>query len=161
MSAARILAVGKLLDGAEAEACATALTKGASPEWRQAGWALKGALEERRAAYAAAIASYRQCLAEKAQTAECAAAALGLGRLEFRNGEFDKADVTLKRAIQLNAANASARAEAYLLLAKNASARGDGQSAVAYATVVTSLFDEPAVVAEAKKIIEAHPEAGK
>ncbi len=159
MSAARILSVGRLLGGEEAELCATALTKGDSAEWRQAGWALKGACEEKRGAFSAAIESYRKCLAEKAKTAECAAAALSLGKLEYRAGEFDKAEDTLKGAIALNASDAKARAEAYLTLAENAGGKGDWKTAVSYATVVTSLFDDAASVAAAKKIIEAHPEA--
>ena len=159
MSAARILSVGKLLGGEAAETCAAALVKGESPEWRQAGWALKGACEERRGAFSAAIESYRKCLAEKAKTAECAAASLSLGKLEFRNGEFDKAEETLKTAIALNASDAKARAEAYLALAENAGGKGDWKTAVSYATVVTSLFDDEASVAAAKKIIESHPAA--
>ena len=159
MSAARILAVGKLVEGENAETCARALTKGDTPEWRQAGWALLGDCETKREAYSAAIESYRKCLAENAKTEAAAGAALALGRLEFRAGEFDKADATLKKAIELNAANARVRAEAYVLLAKNAGAKGDWKSAVAYATVVTSLFDDEKLCAEAKKIIEEHPEA--
>ena len=159
MSAARILAVGKLVEGENAETCARALTKGDTPEWRQAGWALLGDCETKREAYSAAIESYRKCLAEDAKTEAAAGAALALGRLEFRGGEFDKADATLKKAIELNAANARVRAEAYVLLAKNAGAKGDWKSAVAYATVVTSLFDDEKLCAEAKKIIEEHPEA--
>ena len=159
MSAARILAVGKLVEGENAEICARALTKGDTPEWRQAGWALLGDCEVKREAYSAAIESYRKCLAENAKTEAAAGAALALGRLEFRAGEFDKADATLKKAIELNAANARVRAEAYVLLAKNAGAKGDWKSAVAYATVVTSLFDDEKLCAEAKQIIEEHPEA--
>ena len=159
MSAARILSVGRLVDGEDAETCAKALTKSESPEWRQAGWALLGDCETKREAFSAAIESYRKCLKESAKTEAAAAASLALGRLEFRAGEFDKADLTLKKAIELNAANARVRAEAYVLLAKNAGAKGDWKSAVAYATVVTSLFDDEALCAEAKKIIEEHPEA--
>ena len=161
MSASRILTVGRLVGGEEAEICAKALTKGDAPEWRQAGWALLGECEERRSAFAAAIESYRKCLAEPVKTQEAAAAALRLGRLEFRNGEFDRADATLKNAIALNAADARARAEAYVLLAKSAGARNDWASAVAYATVVTSLFDDAELCAEARKIIAEHPEAKK
>jgi len=162
MSAARILAVGKLLDGAEAETCAKALVKADTPEWRQAGWALLGACEEKREAYAAAIASYRKCLAEPVKTEEAATVALQLGKLEFRAGEHDKADKTLKDAITLNAANAAARAEAYVTLAKNAGAKGDWESACAYATVVTSLFDDSTTFcAEARKILAEHPENRK
>ena len=42
------------------------------------------------------------------------------------------------------------------LLADNAGAQGDWKSACAYATVVTSLFDDAALCAEAKKILEEH-----
>ena len=159
MSAARILSVGKLIGGAEAEICAKALIASESAEWRQAGWMLRGQCEERREAYTAAIESYRKCLAEPAKTEDLAEASLHLGKLEFRAGEFDRADVTLKRAITLNSSNARARAEAYVTLARNAGAKGDWKSAVAYATVVTSLFDDAEFVSEARKIIEAHPEA--
>ena len=53
------------------------------------------------------------------------------------------------------------RADAYLALARNAGAKGDWKSAVAYATVVTSLFDDAEFCAAAKKIIEEHPEAAQ
>ena len=159
MSAARILAVGRIVDVDEAEICARALAKSEAPEWRQAGWGLLGDCEAKRSAYSAAIEAYRKCLAEPAKTESAAAAALALGKLEFRAGEFENADRTLKRAIELNAANARVRAEAYVTLAKNAGAKGDWKSAVAYATVVTSLFDDAEFCAEAKKIIDAHPEA--
>ena len=43
--------------------------------------------------------------------------------------------------------------------AKSAEERGDAKSAVAYATVVTSLFDDDELCAEARKIIEAHKDA--
>ena len=159
MSAARILAVGRLVDVAEAEICARALVKSETSEWRQAGWGLLGDCEAKREGYSAAIEAYRKCLAEPAKTESAASAALALGRLEFRAGEFENAERTLKRAIELNAANARVRAEAYVTLAKNAGAKGDWKSAVAYATVVTSLFDDAEFCAEAKKIIDAHPEA--
>ena len=57
------------------------------------------------------------------------------------------------------ASDAAARGAAYLALAENAEAKGDAKSAVAYATVVTSLFDDAALVGAAKKILEEHPEA--
>ena len=161
MSAARILAVGKFLGGDEAETCARELAKGESPQWRQAGWTLLGECEERRESYAAAIDAYRKSLAEPAQTEAAASAALRLGRLEFRAGEFAKAEATLKKAIALNATDAAARAEAYMTLAKNAEQRGDAQSACAYATVVVSLFDDKALCEEANRILAAHPEAAK
>ena len=131
------------------------------PEWRQAGWALLGECEERKESYAAAIDAYRRSLAEPVRTEAAAMASLRLGRLEFRAGEFDKADVTLKKAIALNASDAAARAEAYVTLAKNAEQKGDVQSACAYATVVVSLFDDKDLCEEAKRILAAHPEAAK
>ena len=159
MSAARILAVGKLLGGSAAETCAKALVGSDSAEWRQAGWALRGDCEEKQKAFAAAIESYRKCLTEPVKTEEAAMASVRLGELEFRAGEFDRADATLKQAIVLNAANVRARGEAYVTLARNAETRGDVKAAVAYATVVTSLFSDEDLLAAAKKIIEAHPEA--
>lgn len=158
MNAARILSVGRLLDGEEAIVCAKALAASEAPGWRQAGWALLGACEEARTAYAAAIEAYRKCLAEDAKTESRATAALRLGKLEFRAGEFDRAEATLKEAITLNASDAKARADAYVTLARNAGAKGDWKTAVAYATIVTSLFDEAAACAAAKEIIDAHPE---
>ncbi|MBQ0033508.1 MAG: tetratricopeptide repeat protein, partial [bacterium] len=68
MSAARILAVGKIVGTDEAETCARALAKSETPEWRQAGWNLLGDCETRREAYSAAIEAYRKCLAEPAKT---------------------------------------------------------------------------------------------
>ena len=159
MSAARILTVGKLVGGAEAEICAKALAENDAPEWRQAGWTLLGECEEKREAYAAAIESYRKALAEKVRTETAAVAALRLGKLEFRAGEFERAEATLKNAIALNAADAAARADAYLALAQVSGAKGDWKSAVSYATVITSLFEGTASCAEAHKIIESHPEA--
>ena len=163
MSAARILAVGKFLGGDEAEICARELVKGDSPEWRQAGWAMLGECEERKESFAAAIDAYRKSLAEPARTEAASTAALRLGKLEHRAGEFERADATLKKAIALNASDSCvhARAEAYLTLAKNAEQRGDVQSACSYASVVVSLFDDKDLCGEAKRILAAHPEAAK
>ena len=161
MSASRIFAVGKFLGGAEGEPCAKELAKRDSPEWRQTGWALLGECEEARESYAAAISSYRKALAENARTESLAAATLRLGKLEFRAGEFDKADLTLKKSLGLNASDACARAEAYVTLAKNAEGSGDVKSAVAYATAVVSLFDDDEMCAEAKRILAAHPEVAR
>jgi len=159
LGAARLLAVGKLLDGDPALVCASQLEKLDSPEWRQAGFALRGAVEERRGGYTAALEAYRKAMAEPVQTEEAAVAALQLGQLESRAGDFERADATLKRAVALNNLNARRRAQAYIALAKNAEAHGDNKTACAYATVVTSLFDDEALVAEAKKILASHPES--
>ena len=76
-------------------------------------------------------------------------------------GEHDKADASLRRAVELNSASPRARAEAYVALAKNAEARGDVETARKYATVVTSLFADEELCAEANKILNAHTEAAK
>ena len=60
--------------------------------------------------------------------------------------------------VALMLANCPTWVEAYIALARSAEGRGDAKSAVAYATVVTSLFDDDELCAEAKKIIEAHKE---
>lgn len=158
MNAARILAVGQLLGGEQAKACARELIKGDSAEWRQAGYALMGSVEDKAGAYGAAIDAYRKCLAEKANVAEAATAVLRLGVLESRAGEFDRAEATLKRAIAMNSTDTAARGTAYLALATNSEAKKDFRTACAYATVVTSLFDDERLIERAKAILKRHPE---
>jgi len=161
MSAAKTLKVGKLLGGDAALSCAKALVASDSAEWRQAGYALMGAAEEKSGSYAAAIAAYRKAMAEKAEVEDLAAAALSLGELELRAGEHAAADATLRRAVELNASNSGARCAAYLALARNCDAGGDAKGACAYATVVVSLFADDGARTEAEKILAAHPEAAK
>lgn len=166
MGAAKLLSVGRfLLEGTnaveEAGMCAKALAALDRSEWRQAAWALLGASEERRGEFTAAIASYRKAMAEKTETEARGAAALALGRLETRAGEYDAAIATLGEAVKANARNAPARLEAYLNLARACEAKGDFANACAYATVVVTLFNDPAAAAEAERILKAHPEARK
>ena len=47
------------------------------------------------------------------------------------------------------------------LISKNAAAKGDVETARKYATVVTALFADEELCAEAKKILDEHPEAAK
>lgn len=155
MSAAKTLAIGKILDPAEAKICANALAGNASAEWRQAGYALLGRAEEESGSFTAAIAAYRQALSEKANVEDLASAALRLGVLELRSGELDAAERTLKRAVELNGADSRARAEAYVALARTSLAKGDKRAATGYATVVSALFDDERLCAEAKKILES------
>ena len=157
MSAARIYAVGELLGGEAAATCAKALVAEKSPEWRQAGWSMQGRCDEARGSYSAAIDAYRKALAEPAQTESAASAALALGRLESRAGEHAAAKATLEKAVTLNAARPADRGAAYLALAENARAAGDDKAARGYATVVTTLFADPALVAAAEKILQALP----
>lgn len=157
MSAARIHAVGELLGGKEAAICAKALVSEKTPEWRQAGWAMQGRCDEARGSYSTAIESYRKALAEPVQTESAASAALALGRLESRAGEYEAAKKTLEQAVTLNAAHPAARGAAYLALAENARAAGDAKAARGYATVVTTLFPDPSLVAAAEKILKALP----
>ena len=161
MSAAKTLKVGKLLEGEAALACAKALVKSDSAEWRQAGYALMGTAEEKSGAFTAAISAYRRAMAEKAEVEDIAGAALRLGVLESRAGEHDAADATLRKAVELNASDSRARCAAYLALAKNCEARGDAKGACAYATVVVSLFQKDENAAEAERILRSHPEAAK
>ena len=163
MSASKTLAVGKLLfPGDEARICAAALLKGDAAPWRQAGYALLGAVEERAGNFAAAMAAYRSCMAEDCTTEDLPRAAARLGALEAAAGEWDAAEATLKRAVELNGADVAARAECYLHLAEVSAAKGDSRSARAYATVVTTLFEGTPFAAGAAEILKAHPgeEAG-
>lgn len=170
MSASKIRAVGRFLlsdrggDRAldEAKTCARALTAdGVSPEWRQAGFALAGEAEETAGNFSAAIENYRKALGVKARTEDAATVALALGRLELKAGEYRAADSTLREAVRLNAGNAARRAQAYLLLARTCEAQSDFKGACKYATVVANLFDDSALVAEAEKILAAHPAEAK
>lgn len=161
MSASKILAVGKLLGGDEARTCAKRLVAGDSAEWRQAGHALMGSAEERAENFTGAVEAYRKAMAEDACVADLAPAALALGKLESRLGEFDRADATLRRAVELNSASPRARAEAYVALAKNASANGDDETARKYATVVVALFADGDLCAEANRILDAGKEVRK
>ena len=161
MTASRILAVGQLLGGEGAILCAKALTAGESADWRQAGWTMLGEAEEGRERFTEAIAAFRSALKEPVRTESAATAALRLGMLEVRAGERDAAEATLKEAVELNAKDVRARAEAYLALAENARLKGDGRAARGYATVVVALFDEPSFVASAEKILKACPEEAK
>ena len=170
MSASKIHSVGRFLLECtagqpaltEAKTCARALIEtGGSPEWRQAGYALRGAAEEAGGEFAAAIASYRACLAEKVRTEETRAVSLSLGILECKAGENEAAGRTLEESVRLNASDAGRRAQGYLWLARNSEAAGDFRSACAYATVVLTLFDDAALSAEARKILAAHPEEAK
>jgi tetratricopeptide (TPR) repeat protein len=154
MSAAKILSVGKLLEREGAKACALALVKNDSAQWRQAGYALLGRAEEDAGSYTAAIDAYRRAMAENAKVEDLAAAALRLGKLESRSGEYDAAEATLKKAVELNGSDTRARAEAYVALAKTALAKGDKRAARGYATVVTALFDDRELCAEAAEILE-------
>lgn len=161
MSAAKILAVGKLLSGSEAKTCAKALIRKDRAEWRQCGHALLGLTEEGEGAFAAAMEAYRKCLAEKCTTEDVAKVALRLGALETRNEEWDAAEATLKRAVELNAKDSAARAEAYLHLSEVCVGKGDVVHARSYATVVAELFENTASAAAARAILKAHPESTK
>lgn len=159
MSAAKTLAVGKLLfPGEEAEICAKALIKSDAPEWRQAGYALQGSVEENAKAFSAAIESYRSCMAENCKTEDLPKVAARLGALEAANGEWDNAEATLSRAVELNAEDVMARAESYLHLAEVSVAKGNIRNARAYATVLTTLFEGTPFAKEAEEILKAHPE---
>jgi uncharacterized protein HemY len=83
-------------------------------------------------------------MAVKADTEESAAAALALGLLEFRKGEFDAAEKTLEDAIARNsgADGMKARAKAYRALADVCRAKGDSLKAKGYETVLKELFGE-------------------
>ena len=154
MSAAKTLAVGKLLSGEDAKICARALVAGNSPQWRQFGYALLGSSEEADGNFSAAAEAYAKCLAEPCVTEAAAPAALKLGLHLVKDGNPVEAEKVLKRAVDLNGGDAEARARAYLGLAEAALLRGDAEAAKGYATYVTVLFEHSAAAPAAKKILE-------
>lgn len=165
MAAAKMRAVGRFLlecnegdkDMDEVKLCAKALLNVAdSAEWKQAAFALQGAAEEALGEYSAAISSYRQSMAEPVRTEEMKSVSLALGILLYRAGDLSEAESVLKEAVKLNPDNASQRAKAYLYLAKTREAGSDFRGACDYATVVVTLFDDPDVLSEAKKILSTH-----
>lgn len=157
MSAAKILAVGKLLSGEEAKICARALVRNERAEWRQCGYALLGFSEEADGAFARAAEAYQKCLAETCVTEDVPKVALRLGALQTRSEDWANAETTLKRAVELNAKDAAARAEAYLHLAEVCVGRHDYKHARSYATVVTELFERTPSATTAGEILKSLP----
>jgi len=151
MSAKKAFTVGKLINSKE---CAKALIDSEAPEWRQAGYSLLGSIEDGEKNYRAAMEAYRSAIDELVETDELPKTVLRLGVLETENGEFDKAEKTLVKAVDLNKNDVLARAEAYLNLAKVAAGQGDKEKASGYATVVATLFDQTPFAAEAERIAE-------
>ena len=153
MSAAKTYAVGLLLAPDEAKICADALTNSESAEWRQAGYALLGDVEEKRGNSAAAAVAWGKSLAEDATTQCKASASLKLGLYEAAKGALDAAERHLTLAIKLSSKDGEARSRAYLALAKCALARNNVEDARKYATVVVTLFEKTASAVEAGEIL--------
>lgn len=112
--------------------------------FRQISASYEGMSLEGLARFDEAIAAYRKALAVNADTSEGAAAALALGHLEFRKGEFAAAEKTLADAIARNSGpeGLKARARAYRILADVSRAQGDSLKAKGYETVLKELFGE-------------------
>ena len=166
MGAVKALAIGEFLlargDTEAAQLCAAEVLKRAdSPEWRQMALVLRGRAEEKKEDFTSAIAAYRAALAEKARTESAACAALALGRLEARKGEYGQARKTLGEAVALNAGNNARRLAAYLELARVCAASGSVREARGYATVVLALFADKAAAQEAQEILDRLPEEAK
>ena len=149
MAAAQLAAVVKLLCECsewEAALCGAKALSGRSkdPAFMQTAAAREGQALEGLARSDEAIAAYRRAMSVKAETEEGAAAALALGLLEFRKGEFDAAEKTLADAIARNAgaAGTKSRAKAYRVLADVCRAKGDSLKAKGYETVLKELFGE-------------------
>ena len=148
MSAARLASVVRLL-AAHGEwkpviAGARALAaRSGDPAYSQTAAALEGRALEALSRSEEAVAAYRRAFAVKADTEEGAAAALALGILEFRRGEYDAAERTLEDAVARNSGpdGTRARARAYRTLADVCRARGEALKAKGYETVLKELFD--------------------
>ena len=149
MAAAQLAAVVKLLCGQSMWDAALAGAKALSGRSKDSAFmqiaaAREGQALESLARSDEAIAAYRRAMLVKAETEEGAAAALALGILEFRKGEFDAAEKTLADAIARNAGanGVKARAKAYRALADVCRAKGDSLKAKGYETVLKELFGD-------------------
>ena len=167
MSATKLAAVARLLIGEDDFAAAVRAAKALAERekdgaWAQIAAALEGEAEEARGAFASARAAYRRARAVNAETPEGAKAALALGTLDVKAGEWDEAEKMLRDAVRLYAGpdGVGARALAYLNLAEACAGKGDLTNAVAYATIVTELFDDPSLAASARKIIDRAEKKG-
>ena len=100
-------------------------------------------------------------MAENCKTEDLPRVAARLGALETANGEWDAAEVTLSRAVELNVDDVEARAESYLHLAEVSAAKGNSKNARAYATVVVTLFEGTPFRAKAEEILKSHPEVAE
>ncbi len=120
-------------------------------EWNQIGAALVGAAHEGLGETDAAIAAYTRALATGARTASGAKSALALGRLETTQALFDEAKEHLADAVERAQSQdlLGIRVQAYVALAANEEARGDGAAALGYHMLVGTLFDDPEVVPHA------------
>lgn len=154
MSAAKILAVGRILSGEEARICAKALIANESPEWRQAGYALLGDVEWSFENLTAGAYAYQKCLDEPCQTEVVSRVSLALGLYLVREGNVSDAEKILKKAVELNAKDGEARASAYVGLARAALLKDDVEAAKGYATVVMTLFEKTKAAEDAKEILQ-------
>lgn len=153
MSAAKTLAVGKVLSGEEARTCAKALIANEASEWRQAGYALLGDLEWNDDNLTAGAYAYQKCLDEPCRTECIQHVSLVYGLYLVREGNVADGEKVLKKAVELNSKDPEARASAYLGLARASLSRGDEESAKGYATVVTTLFETTKAAEEAKEML--------
>ena len=149
MAAAHLAAVVKLLSSADewtaALAGARALAaRSGDPAFVQIAAAREGQALEGLARFDDAILAYRRAFAVKADTEEGAAAAVALGRLEYRKGDYNAAEKTLEDAISRNAGpeGLKARAKAYRILADVCRAKGEALKAKGYETVLKELFND-------------------
>lgn len=149
MSAVHLAAVVKLLAGCgEWQAALTGAralaVRSGDPSFVQIAAAYEGQSLEGLARYDEAMAAYRRAFSVKADTAEGAAAALALGLLESRKGEYDAAERTLADAVSRNSGpdGMKARAKAYRALADVCRAKGEALKAKGYETVLKELFGD-------------------
>ena len=149
MTAAHIVAVVKMLASAEEWEAALAgsralAARSGDPAFVQIAAAREGQALEGLSRSDEAIAAYRRAFAVTADTEEGAAAAVALGQLEYRKGEYDAAEKTLEDAIARNAGpeGLKARAKAYRVLADVCRAKGEALKAKGYETVLKELFND-------------------
>ena len=149
MTATHLAAVLRMLaEHAEWEAALTGAralaARSGDPVFVQIAAAREGQALEGLSRSDEAIAAYRRAFSVTAETEEAAAAAVALGQLEYRKGDYHAAEKTLEDAIARNAGpeGLKARARAYRTLADACRAKGEALKAKGYETVLKELFND-------------------
>ena len=139
----RMLAESEEWEAALAGARALASRSG-DPAFVQIAAAREGQALEGMGRLDESLVAYRRAFTVKADTEEGAAAAVALGQLEYRKGDYSAAEKTLADAIARNAGpeGLKARARAYRTLADVCRAQGKALQAKGYETVLKELFND-------------------
>ncbi len=114
------------------------------PDWQQTGWCLVGRTHFAEGDMKAAENAFRKALGVKANTGFAAEAAIRLGDITFKSGNFEEAVKNYEKAARLAADESliAVRARAYAGLGRTAKGKGDLENAARYFMSVAILYDD-------------------